>query len=493
VVNFKIEEGDIFTIKDIKIKGATLFKEEELKRVIQSSSGKIYSLKRIREDQYKIMEMYSKKGYIAVQIIPKPIIHKDLKMVSFEIEILEGEKCYLEKVTVSGNKVTEDKVILREVLLKPGDVFDGQKVSLTRQKLYQLGFFELVDMEIIPGSEKNKKLLNIKVKERKTGTITMGATWSNQYGFGATTEIAQNNLFGKGWKINFKGEFSKKRVDYRFGFINPWFYDTPTSLGVDIYNTTSKINLYKTTQKGGSISIGRPWKTFNKIYLDYRYERVLFSEVEENAPSDIKEREGVEETTSSFSLTFIRDTRDRIYHPSKGYRISFLNEFAGEILGGDVDYHKSILENRIYIPIFWKFVLAMRAKIGSIRSITGDEKVRDDFRFYLGGADSVRGYREEEIYLVDERGIEHGGNSFFLANIEYRFPLVKPLYFAFFFDMGNIWNRYNSIDLKNLKKGYGFYFLIETPMGPIRLDYGYPLDDKDKSEPEIYFSIGAPF
>lgn len=493
VVNIHIVEGDVFTIDEIKLRGYTLFAEKELLEQIETRKGKPYSLKKIREDQYRIMEKYSKEGYICVQVFPKPIIDKKQKKVSFDFEIIEGEKCYLEKVTVSGNKITKDNVILREVLLKPGDVFNGHKVNMTRQKLYQLGFFEYVDMEIMPGKEKNKKLLNIKVKERKTGTITLGTTWSDKYGFGGNLEIGQTNLFGKAYKLNVKAEFGRKRTDYRIGFVNPWLRNTPTSLGIDIYDTRQVINEYTTKQKGVSISIGRPWKTFNRVYLDYKYERVLFTEVDPIlAPSDIVEREGLEEATSSLSLSFIRDTRDKIYHTTKGYRILYSNELAGGSLGGDVDYYKSIIEGRMYIPLWWKFVLAIRSRFGIIKSITGDDKVRDDFRFYLGGADTVRGYREDSIFLIDNNK-EHGGNSVFYTNIEYRFPIVDPLYFAFFLDMGNIWNEYRYFNLNNLKFGKGFSFRIDTPMGPIRLDYGYPMRDRDKKEPEFYFSIGAPF
>ncbi|MDI6786099.1 MAG: outer membrane protein assembly factor BamA [bacterium] len=493
VVNIHIAEGDSFTINEIELRGYTLFKEKELLEEIKTYKGKTYSLKKIREDQYRIMEKYSKEGYILVRVTPKPIIDKKEKKVSFSFEIAEGEKCYLEKITVSGNKITKDKVILREVLLRPGDIFNGHKVNTTHQKLYQLGFFEYVNMEVKPGSEKNKKLLNIEVKERKTGTISLGTTWSNRYGFGGSIGVSQTNLFGKAYQLNIKSEFGHKKTDYRIGFVNPWLRDTPTSLGLNIYNTRQTINEYTTTQKGGSISIGRPWKTFNKIYLDYKYEKVLFSNVNlSSAPSDIIEKEGIEEATSSFSTSFIRDTRDRIYHTTKGYRILYSNEFAGDFLGGDVDYYKSIVEGRIYLPLWWKFVLAIRSRFGTVKSITGDDKVRDDFRFYLGGADTIRGYRENSIFLVDNNK-EHGGNSVFYTNIEYRFPIVNPLYFAFFLDMGNIWDEYKHFNLDKLKFGKGFSFRIDTPMGPIRLDYGYPMRDKDRKEPEFYFSIGTPF
>lgn len=493
VINIHITEGDKFTVNEIKLRGNTLFTEKELLKEVKTCQGKIYSLKNLQEDQYKIMEKYSKEGYISVQVIPNPVVDKEQKKVSFDFEIIEGEKCYLEKVTVSGNKVTKDKVILREVLLKPGDIFNGHKVNMTRQKLYQLGFFEYVNMEVKAGSEKNKKLLHVAVKERKTGTISLGTTWSNQYGFGGNIEVNQTNLFGKAYKLNIKSELGHKRTDYRIGFINPWFRDTPTSLGLNVYNTKQTINEYTTTQKGGSISIGRFWKTFNEVYLDYKYEKVLFTEVDlVSAPSDIIEREGIEEATSSLSLNFIRDTRNKIYYPTKGYRIFYSNEFAGDFLGGNVDYYKSIIEGRIYIPLWWKFVLAARSRFGIVKSITGDNKVRDDFRFYLGGADTVRGYKENDIFLVNNNK-EHGGSSVFYSNIEYRFPIVEPLYFALFLDMGNIWDKHRYFNLNKLKLGKGFSFRIDTPMGPVRLDYGYPIRDEDRKAPEFYFSIGTPF
>ncbi|MFH1449848.1 MAG: outer membrane protein assembly factor BamA [bacterium] len=494
VVNIHINEGDIYLIDGLKFVGSTLFTEKEFLKEVKTGQGKKYSLKDFRGDQGKIMEMYSQKGYISVQIIPKPFIDKEQKKISFEIEIREGEKCFLEKVSVSGNEITKDKVILREVLLKPGEIFDGQKINLTQKKLYQLGFFEQVNMEVIPGDQKNKKILNIKVKERKTGTISLGTTWSSQYGLGGSLEVAQTNLFGNAWKLNVKSEFGKKRMDYRVGFVNPWFKDTPTSLGFNLFKTEQKINEYTTIQKGESISVGREWKSFNKIYLDYKYEKVLFKEVNKNlAPLDIIEKEGKEEATSSISVDLIRDTRDNIYHTTKGYRISYLNEMAGASLGGDVDYYKSVIEGRLYLPAFWKFVLAMRTRFGVIKSITGDDKVRDDFRFYLGGAETIRGYKENDISLIDENKKEHGGSSVFYANFEYRFPIVEPLYFALFLDMGNIWDKYGNFNLNNLKLGRGFSFRIDTPMGPIRLDYGYPMNDKEKKEPEFYFSIGTPF
>lgn len=501
IINITISEGDIFRIEKITFSGNTIFTTSELQKMLTTKLGDIYNVKSIAIDRNNIKNAYFEKGYVTTSIIPYPNFDSKKATVEINFEIKEGGKSYIEKITISGNTKTKNKVILRELLFKVGDMFDGKKLEQSRQKLINLGFFEYVKFDILPGSEENKKVLNIEVKEGKTGNLIFSMAYGNKPGLFGTIEFTKNNLLGKGYSTNVKSEFGKRLLNYEIGFTDPYFRDTPTSVGFDIWDTTEKEgNEYTNKRRGGDIRVGRPIGVYNHIYFKYKYDKTAMLDVKSDAPTSIREwvekwGDGRYVVSSSLAIRFVRDTKrgeDIIFHPTAGHKIELSNEFAGSFLGGDIDFYKPTFEGSWYIPSFWKFVLVLHTKLGLVTNLAKNGEIPDYEKFRIGGPYSVRGYKDRSIYPK-----VGGGNSMFIGNVEYRFPIGEGLFGCLFADVGNSWEETSDItSFSNLKYGLGLGIRFKSPIGPIRLDYAFGLSETPthrKGEPEIHISFGSDF
>ncbi|MDI6792935.1 MAG: outer membrane protein assembly factor BamA [bacterium] len=502
LVNIEIKEGKQFKWGGITSEGNTLFSEKELLEALEIKSGTTYSLSKIQQGMAKMDSLYAQLGYIGVRIFPQPDFNQEAARVDLHLKVMEGEQAYIERILVSGNEKTKEKVIRREIVVKEGEVFDRERVRLSRQKIFQLGFFSKVDIEMMEGSAPNKKVLGISVEERRTGTAGASIGYSNQDGLIGSVELTHENLMGRAWRANLTLEFGGALHRYILGFTNPYFMDTTTSLGFDIYDTRRKERDegdYVEGRRGGGIKIGRRFGDFNKVFFDYKLEGEMVDNVDPNTiDEDIKDHvdrygEGKWGKTSSIANRLIRDTRDNPFNTTSGYQVILRNEFAGTILGGNNNFYKPSLEVVYFLPTWWKFVLAFRTKMALIDSIKADPSrdVPALEKFRLGGANTIRGYQEQTIH--PERG---RGKSMLLLNVEARFPIVSPLAAALFLDAGNTWEEIEDFELNDLKHGCGFGLRFDTPMGLIRLDYGYALDEVgsiEKGHRKFHFSIGSIF
>lgn len=490
VIRINIEEGEQFRVGEITFTGNTLFTNQELTKSLVSKPTAVYSTEEFHRDLGRIKGLYSEKGYIEAEVTPEPSLDHKEKRISLLIRIEEGRRYYLEGINISGNMATKEKVIRREILIRPGEVFDGKKVALSRQRIFNLGYFDEVNIDYLPGSAADKKILAVQVKERKTGMATLGAGYSTKDGLVGNIDVAQTNLFGRGWKVKLSTSFGGKTTRYNFGFRNPWFFDTPTTFGFDLYDKRRDWDSYLESRRGGNLILGYRLGLFNSISLTYKREDVNISNVTKDAPSGI---EAGLETTNTLTNSLIRDTRDSPIDPTRGYRTELTNEYAGRFLGGDVNYYKPTADLAWHLPLFWKLVLSLHGRWSMVRSLVGDEDVPDYERFYLGGANSIRGYRDLSIHPEDEEGKTIGGEAMILSNVELGYPLVeRTLRLAIFFDAGNTWLEPEDINLQDLKCGAGLGILFHSPMGPVRLDYGYPIGSEDR-EPQFHFGMGSIF
>ncbi|MEW6097139.1 MAG: outer membrane protein assembly factor BamA [bacterium] len=500
IINIVISEGEIFRIEEISFAGNTLFKTPELQKMVKTKVGDAYNVKSIALDRNNIKEAYFAKGYIATLVFPYPDFDNKKATVKIEFKIKEGGKSYIEKITVSGNTKTQKKVILRELLFKEGDMFEGEKIKGSRQKLINLGFFEQVKFDILPTSEEDKKILNIEVKEGKTGNLIFSAAYGNKPGLFGTIEFTKNNLLGKGYSTYIKSEFGKRLLNYEIGFTNPWFRDTPTSVGFDIWHTTEEEDEYTDKKRGGAIRIGRQIGVYNHIYFKYKYDRTAMVDVKKDAPESIRDwvdkwGDGKYVVSSSLAVRFVRDTKrgeEILFHPTGGYQVELSNEFAGGFLSGDIDFYKLTSEGSWYIPSWWKFVLALHTKLGLVTNLAKHTEIPDYEKFRIGGPYSIRGYNDRSI-----RPSSGGGKSMLIGNVEYRAPIAEGLFGCLFTDVGNSWERASDItSFADLKYGVGFGIRFKSPIGPIRLDYAWGLSDAPghhKGDPEAHISFGSYF
>jgi len=475
-------------VKEINISGNTVVSKEEMREVMILQEGQIFSQKILKNDLTRISQLYKDRGYLLINI----------KDINFDeegklwINISEGR---LEKIVIEGNDKTKEKVITREINIKPGDLFDFEKVKKSLQKIYNLGYFEDVTMKLEPGSEEDVVVLVIKVIEKNTGKFGIGAGYNSEEGLMGFASIEEMNLFGGGQKVGAKLELGG-RTTYKVSFLEPWLANTPTSLGFDVYDTTTNqedkegeevIAEYDEIKLGGRLIFGRKISDSINLGLELKTERVNYDLISGALPEDTNEG-----LTNSLMPTFTYDTRDNVFDPTSGWYSSLSIEKAGGFLRGDYNFTKYNLTLRTYLSTdFFKDIF----NIGSLKKITdnlskgvlaframggmADTDLPSFAEYQVGGMNTIRGYDSGEF----------SGDKSLVFNAEYRFPLAENFQAVLFVDWGQTWDIEESIDIADLKFGRGVGVRFDTPIGPIRLDYGINEEGIGKT----YFSIGHTF
>ena len=475
-------------IKEISIEGNTIVSEEEMREVMVLQEGQIFCQKILKNDLDRISQLYKDRGYLLINI----------KDINFDeegklwINISEGR---LEKIVIEGNDKTKEKVITREINIEPGDLFNFEKVKKSLQKIYNLGYFEDVSMKLEPGTEEDSIVLVVKVIEKNTGKFGVGAGYNSEEGLMGFTSYEENNLFGGGQKVQAKVEVGG-RTTYKLSFLEPWLADTPTSFGFEVYDSINHkedkeeeviLAEYDEERLGGRLIFGRKISDSVKLGLELKSERVTYDPISGTLPEDTNEG-----LTNSLVPTFSYDTRDNVFEPTSGWYHSFSLEKAGGFLGGDYDFTKYNLTLRAYIST--QFIEDV-VDIGSVKKITdnlskgvlalramggiADTDLPSFAAYQVGGMNTLRGYSLGEFY----------GDKSLVFNVEYRFPLAENFQAVLFADWGQAWEIEQSINLEDLKFGRGVGIRFDTPLGPIRLDYGIGEDGTGKT----YFSIGHTF
>lgn len=475
-------------IKEINIEGNTIVSEEEMREVMILQEGQIFSQKILKNDVDRISQLYKDRGYLLINI----------KDINFDeegklwIKISEGR---LEKIVIEGNDKTKEKVITREINIEPGDLFNFETARKSLQNIYNLGYFEDVSMKLEPGSEEDTIVLVIKVIEKNTGKFGIGAGYNSEEGLIGFTSYEEKNLFGGGQKVQAKIELGG-RTTYKLYFLEPWLGGTPTSFGFEVYDNIKHkedkeeeviLAEYDEERLGGRLIFGRKISDSVKLGLELKSERVTHDLFSGTLPEDTDEG-----LTNSLVPTFSYDTRDNVFEPTSGWYHSFSLEKAGGFLGGDYDFSKYNLTLRAYIST--QFIEDI-VDIGSIKKITdnlskgvlalramggmADTDLPSFAAYQVGGMNTVRGYDFGEF----------SGDKSLVFNVEYRFPLAENFQAVLFADWGQAWDYEESIDFEDLKFGRGVGIRFDTPLGPIRLDYGI----NEEGEGKTYFSIGHTF
>jgi len=499
-VNIKIDEGPQFKVGKVDIEGALIQPKGELLKEIRITEEKVYNRELIREDVLTLQDIYSDAGYAYVDISPR--IDQDPKKLTANVTYLinKGPLIYFEKIIITGNTKTRDKVIRRELKVYEQELFSGKRLRRGVRDLYRLEFFEDIKVNTTKGSADDQMVLKIDVTEKPTGAFSFGAGYSSMDRLFVMASISQRNLFGRAQILNLRAQLGGRSTAYTLGFTEPWLFDIPLSAGVDLYDTTRDYYTYDKDSFGGTLRFGYLVFDYTRVSLSYNYDR---ADIEIDDPDEvasmIKDMEG-ENVGHTITVILRRDSRDRIFNPTEGSNNSIMVKHAGTPMGGDIGFTKYVADSGWYIPLFWDAVGHLHGRIGYIGDGLQDDpdyKVPDWERFYLGGMGSVRGYDWRDISPRDETGDKIGGNKMVQFNVEFLFPLAKEagLMGVLFYDMGNAYDNGVDMDLEELRKSVGYGFRWYSPMGPIRLEYGYILDDREgkKGKSRWEFTMGAAF
>ncbi len=489
-VTFAVVEGPQYRVDQIRIQGVTLFPEEELRRLIRLKPGDVYSRTKLRESVGAIADLYSSIGRAAVDVIPRSEPVPAAATVNLTFEIVEGPEVYVERINISGNTRSQDKILRREIPMAEGDLFTLQKLQRARQRLINLGYFETVEASTAPGSDRNRIIVNINVVERPTGIFSVGGGFSSVDNLIGTIDLAQRNFLGRGWEATLRIRIGGSTQQGILSFTEPWLFDRPLSAGFDLFNLRRVFDEYDYDSLGGGLRLSHPFAEYWRWHTGYRLTRDEVSDVVEGASAELQAEEGVR-VTSQVSGAVTRDSRDNILTPSRGGHTSLTLEVAG--LGGDSQFVKTIAFTTYFQPIWFNHILSGRIEVGAGWGWGGEDFPLFE-RFYLGGPNTFRGVKFRRISPVDETGTRIGGTSELLGNVEYIIPLPFGFRVAAFFDIGNVYGFGTSFDPTDTREAVGAGVRWASPFGPIRIDYGVLLDRREGEDfGALHFSVGSPF
>jgi len=510
-ITVRIQEGKKYLVGNLGIQGNSyVTKKEILASVKECLPGKVFSQDGLKQDISYIQGIYFDRGYIFAQVQEVTSLNPDNGRIDIVYNIAEHNVAYVDKVKIRGNIKTKDVVIRRELRIRPGDKFDGEKLRRSKERLQNLGFFDEVSYDTEDSPQPDKKDLVVEVKEAKTGAFSFGGGYSSVDEFVGFVEIEQKNFdwknfpyfTGDGQDIKLRASLGTVSESFDLSFTEPWVFDYPVSFGFDAYKRSHKRESdigygYDEDVTGGDLRLGKEISEYVKADLMYRYDSIEITNITEDSTADLKSEYG-KNTISSMQFGLTYDSRNNVFDTTKGDLLSGSVECAGGPFAGDKDFYKFFGRASHYIPLFRSSVLELRGRAGISDAYGDSEKVPIYERFFAGGAYTVRGYRERKVGPVDSKSKDPlGGESMLVANLEYTYPLLSFLKLAAFYDSGNVWEKMSKIGSGGFKSGVGFGVRIKTPIGPIMLDYGIPLNKESgedtKGNGRFHFSMSHGF
>ncbi len=490
MITIPISEGDQYSISSVEFSGNKVFSNDEIKKRITLTPNTTFSKSTLRKNILSLSQLYSENGYAVTTVTPDLIPDESKKLVAVTLEIDEGDRYSIGRIEISGNTKTRDKVIRREVRLDEGDIFNSSLLRRSYERINNLNFFETLDMIPKPRPEEKLVDIDIKVKERPTGFISLGGGYSSVEKFIGVLDITQGNLFGKGQSIKLKGELGGRTTYYEISFREPWFMDKEISFATNLYRMSRDYIQYDKEATGFSIAFGKALSEYVRGSITYNFEDAEILNVTEDASTIIKEQEGTW-TTSSITPSLVRNTLDNYLDPSRGSRNSIYVTYAG--IGGTNYFLKGEIDSAWYFPLK-STTFMLRGRFGYGVGLQGKELPLYE-RFYVGGIYTVRGLDWGDAGPKDEvTGDPIGGTEELIFNVEYIFPILSELRLkgVVFFDAGNSYESFKNFGELRYTTGTGIRWI--SPMGPIRIEWGYNIDKKlGENSSKFEFTFGSFF
>ncbi len=513
IVLLTLEEGAQYRVGEVALTGAVLFPERELRALLRLKPGAVYNTGAVQEDLRAMKQYYGDRGYINAEIVPDTQLDDATKRVSLTYRLVEHELVYVERVDIRGNLHTKDVVVRREMRIHPGEPFNGQQIRRSLERLNNLGYFEDVSVDTQPGSAPNRQDLVVEVKEAKTGSFSFGGGFSSVDKLIGMVEVEQRNFdlmnmpsfTGAGQDLRASVEIGTIRRYFDLSFTEPWMLGYSFSFGVDAFSRTrlrsQNLGLAFEDQRfGGGLRLGKEFTETLRGGLSYQLFRTTISNVVSNASADLKAEEGSSDVSvGGVSLNW--DTRDNRFDPTKGALLFSSADLAGGLLAGDRDFYRMQAGASAYWPQGERLVLEGSLRTGLVNAYGRSSEVPIFERFFAGGSNTIRGFRERRVGPRDPASNDPiGGEAMAAGTIEEVLTIVKDergkaiLKGSVFFDAGDVWRRVSDYG-QTLKAGMGIGARITTPIGPVRLDLGFPINqiDKEKRRPRVHFNVSRSF
>lgn len=529
-----VKEGQQYKVGTVELRGNKIFTSEEILGGIVSEgkrvkpkmlAGTTFTPKGLTTDVEAMRDFYGSRGYIDtwVRTTKYPNTERGTMDLNYEIMDEDRGKSYVEKIEIRGNTKTKDKVLRRELAITPGETFDMVRVKVSKTRLEQMGYFDKVEDEREETDVPNRKNLIIDVQEGSTGHLEIGAGFSSidsLFGFVGYRE-GNFDLFhppyfrGGGQKLNVGATIGLRRKDYKISFIEPWFFGQRLAFGVDLYYSELSYlsDYYDFTQAGLKLSLTKalPYNLVGSV--NYTIESIGLNNVDTTNAPVLVQRESTFGTQliSKVGASLAYDTRNSTQLPNRGQRTEIIPEFAGGPLGGDATFYRLEARTGWYFPgLLEGHIIEVVGRIGVIDPlsdtdhkdpVTGKATVPFFYKYFLGGVNSLRGYKYRAVGPQDTSpsGIREpvGGESFYYGTVEYSVPIIERLRIAMFYDIGNVYSDAYKFDFNRWYDNWGVGIRLNIPrLGPLRLDYGIPITHDPTNDPysgghgRFQFSVG---
>lgn len=493
-LTIRVEEGPRYSVGTLSLDHGGILPENRIRGGIRLAEGRPFDTVAFDETIANLYSLYQEEGYIYADVEPRRTPREN-RVIDVEFAITERDPARIRRILVTGNTRTREDVIRREMRAAPGDIFKRSSVLRSQREIFQLGFFNDVKLDSRTADRETGAIdLIVDVEERQTGTASLGAGVNSEAGLTGFLQLTQNNFLGRGQIVAARGEFGRFR-EYELSFTEPWLFGTPTSAGIDLFDTRRRYTEYEEKRRGGDLRVGRPFPWLDYTRVTTRYS---LAEYEVSPRAGYEDEIGATETStiSSITLTLARNSVDSPFFPTRGWSTRLTNEFGGGALGGDENYHFVTLDNRAYFRTVGKLVLSLAGRAGFLNGLDDPADVPFWKRFRLGGISQygLRGYDDYDV-VPDTDEPSTGGRSMLIMTTEIRYPVVSAVQALGFLDVGNTWQSPDETDLSGLRRGAGLGVRIDVPMvGQLGFDYGYGFD-KTEAEGgpgwEFHFQIGG--
>src|SRR5580700_2225971 len=524
-ITIYINEGQQYHVGTVTVEGLHIVTEANFRKVIKVTEGKVFSPQKLQKDIKSVEDAYGVAGYADAKVNVETTPGGPA-LVNLSYKVDEGIQSFVEHINISGNSRTKDKVIRREIVLSPGDVFDTVRVDISKKRLEGLQYFERVDTYASDTTVPGRKDLNVVVQEKRTGNLNFGLGFSTTDGLLGFAELSQGNFDITNWKT-FTGAGQKFRARVQLGtqtkdasieLTEPYFLDQRLALSgrlfFDEYNYYSDV--YDQRDYGFDINVRKPITNFLSVKLDYTLQEIGIYNINQSAITqqllNIIQQQGSYNLESRVTLALTYDTRDSAFLTRKGTRVDLSTYVAGGPLGGDVSVYGFDLDAAQYFHLPYDTILLLNGEVGVVSNWNNDSIVPIFDRLYLGGASNLRGFRFRDVGPKDDQGNALGGNTLARLTVEYTIPIIERVRFAVFYDGGFVnpgsWSFSpqkvpttppGGSNAGKFSGGFnqdiGIGVRLDLPIGPIRLDYGYPIQEDSFSSKsgQFQFSVGYQF
>lgn len=529
VITIGVVEGTQYHVGKIVISGEKVTSEEKIRKIFKMKEGSVYSPKQLRDDAKSLADAYGSGGYVDLNVLPtgEPVGPGRID-VRYKIE--EGNRAFVERINIVGNVHTKDKVIRREVLVTPGDVYNTVRVDASKKRLENLGYFSKVDTYPDDTGVAGRRDLVIQVEEKRTGSLSFGGGFSTIDNLIFFAELTQGNFdimnwpgfTGAGQKFRMRVQAGTQRKDFLIALTEPWFLDRRLSFGGQLFYSEASYlsSVYDQRNYGFSLEIRKPINAFMYFTLGYRLDNLEIFNVSSGASVAIKSQEG-SRVRSQVLGSIVFDRRDSPLLTRRGQRIAVSPYVAGGFLGGDTKIYGWNVEGSQYFHMFWDTILLFNAEAAVVdvwnRPATDTffvtpaatsanpsptptavqvPAVRIFDRLFLGGSNNLRGFSFRDVGPRDSGGEPLGGQSMARGTVEFTFPIIpEKARGAIFYDTGFVNVNPYDFSANSVASDYGFGIRLNLPIGPLRIDYGFPLQKGGlkTSGGKFNFNVGYQF